>query len=687
MNENTTGIENRERLRQRAIHYINTDPPEEWLAGQTIGRILGYGTFGIVCEILDREGNETDEVVKIIDFWEYLMIYRLGSEEKGWERIQKEKKLMDSYAGYNCVINFWDKLYIKYNAKDENESIYIIKMERLIPLKDWIPKVKDIENTVIEIGIQLCTCLIELEARGEVHRDIKIDNIFVDEKRKEPVFKLGDFGIAKQVHTIYGTAAAGSIVTIAPEVFGEGKATAKSDQYSLASTMYALLNHNLYYTYKELEKDIEIKGTWEEPLNGTKQLKNIIKKAMSYNPADRYDKAQLFQQELKKLRKNPVVNEDNSKKYIEHKNNKGTTKKKRGSLKYVVLAFVALFVAAFWKFNADAQSNYQIAEGLQAEQKYDEAIQYYEKIPFFTTVHTNAERKIDECSVGYIEKLKEEVNNYLAEGDYESANTAIENAQSILGDNPELNELSSTVKAQYEEQKLQNSIAEAQGLADSGDYLGAYNIITDLLKEHTNNEELSAKQAEYIQKYKEALFTEAENRYANSGYQAAVDYLQESLSNYEDDKIQEKIQYYESLKPVNLFTQNNIEGDLDKYLVDYGDKNDSFGNSYTYKLSCGDLIKMAYFVRYALDGNYSTLDFDLALNDEYKDTDLEFWIELYDENGNLIFESTHLGPGSRPEHFTVDISGVNDLYIYAWKSTQEFKYSGPLLTNGFWVSK
>lgn len=212
MNENTTGVENRKRLRQRAIHYINTDPPEEWLAGQTIGRIMGYGTFGIVCAILDRERNETDEVVKIIDFWEYLMIYRPGSEEKGWERIQKEKKLMDSYAGYNCVINFWDKLYIKYNAKDENESIYIIKMERLIPLKDWIPKVKDIENTVIEIGIQLCTCLIELEARGEVHRDIKIDNIFVDEKRKDPVFKLGDFGIAKQVHTIYGTVAAGSIM-------------------------------------------------------------------------------------------------------------------------------------------------------------------------------------------------------------------------------------------------------------------------------------------------------------------------------------------------------------------------------------------------------------------------------------------------------------------------------------------
>ena len=383
MNENTTGVENRKRLRQRAIHYINTDPPEEWLAGQTIGRIMGYGTFGIVCAILDRERNETDEVVKIIDFWEYLMIYRPGSEEKGWERIQKEKKLMDSYAGYNCVINFWDKLYIKYNAKDENESIYIIKMERLIPLKDWIPKVKDIENTVIEIGIQLCTCLIELEARGEVHRDIKIDNIFVDEKRKDPVFKLGDFGIAKQVHTIYGTVAAGSIATIAPEVFGEGKATAKSDQYSLASTMYALLNHNMYYTYEELKKDIEIKGTWEEPLNGSKQLKNIIKKAMSYNPEDRYDKAQTFQEELKKLKRKPIVNSKDSKKHIDHSINKVVTNKKKGRLKYVAIVFIVLFVAVFWKFNADARSNYQIAEDLQAEQSMTKLFDIMRRFRFF----------------------------------------------------------------------------------------------------------------------------------------------------------------------------------------------------------------------------------------------------------------------------------------------------------------
>lgn len=684
--KSTMGENHREKLRQLAKHYINIDPPEEWLAGQTIGRILGYGTFGVVCAILDRAGKETDEVIKIIDFWEYLMIYRPSSEQEGWEKIQKEKKLMDSFAGYNCVINFWDKPYRYYNDNGENESIYIIKMERLKPLEDWIPSVKDIENTVIEIGIQLCTCLIELEARGEVHRDIKIENIFVDLKGKEPVFKLGDFGIAKQVHTIYGTIAAGSIVTMAPEVYDEGKATTKSDQYSLASTMYALLNRNLYYTCKELKKDIEIKGTWEEPLNGSKQLKNIIKKAMSYNPEDRYDKAQTFQEELRNLQRRPVVNGKDSTKNIERSKNKVVTNKKKGRLKYVAIIFIVLFVAVFWKFNADAQSNYQIAEDLQAEQKYDEAIQYYEKIPFFSTVHTNAERKIEECSADYIEKLKEEVNNYLIEKDYETANTAIEKAQSILGDNSDLSELSSAVNEQYKEQRLQNSIAEAQGLADSGEYLEAYNLITDLLTDYTNNEELHTKQTEYIQKYKENLFSEADRIYTESGYESAVNFLQESLANYEDDEINEKINYYEEKKPINLLTKEPFEGEMDKFLISYGDAIDNVGNSYQYKLSCGDIIKLAYYVKYALDGEYSTLEFDLGLNSEYKSAEQEFWVEIYDENG-LIFETAHLGAGDRPEHYTVDISGVNDLAIQAWKSGQELKGEGPLLTNGFWISK
>lgn len=688
--KSTTGENHREKLRQLAKHYINTDPPEEWLAGQTIGRILGYGTFGVVCAILDRAGKETDEVIKIIDFWEYLMIYRPSSEQEGWEKIHKEKKLMDSFAGYNCVINFWDKPYRYYNDNGENESVYIIKMERLKPLEDWIPSVKDIENTVIEIGIQLCTCLIELEARGEVHRDIKIENIFVDLKGKEPVFKLGDFGIAKQVHTIYGTIAAGSIVTMAPEVYDEGKATTKSDQYSLASTMYALLNRNLYYTCKELKKDIEIKGMWEEPLNGSKQLINIIKKAMSYNPEDRYDKAQTFQEELKKLKRKSIVNSKDSKKHTDYSINKVVTNKKKGRLKYVAIVFIVLFVAVFWKFNADAQSNYQIAEDLQAEQKYDEAIQYYEKIPFFSTVHTNSERRIEECSASYIEKIKEEINNYIAEGDFESATQLIEKAQSILGENSELSELSATVNDQYEAHRLQNSIIEAQGLADSGDYLGAYNIITDLLEEHANNEELSAKQAEYIQRYKEALFAEAENRYVNSGYQAAVDYLQESLTAYEDDEINEKINYYASLKPINLLSENTFIGEIDKFLNDYGEKTDSLGNTYPYKIECGDITKRAYYVCYALDGKYSTLNFDLALNAEYKSSDtITTWIEIYDENSTLLLETDHLGAGSRPQNYSVDITGVNELYIYAWHTG-----SGPYgmeydfaLTNGFFVSK
>lgn len=232
-------------------------------------------------------------------------------------------------------------------------------------------------------------------------------------------------------------------------------------------------------------------------------------------------------------------------------------------------------------------------------------------------------------------------------------------------------------------------LVEAETLAASGDYLGAYKILNGKLA-NSRNAEVIAKKTEYIQNYKEVLFAEAEKRYIESGYKAAVSYLQESLSDYEDDEIHEKIEYYESKRPINLLAENTFIGDKEKFLSDYGEKVDSLGNTYLYKLECGDITKQAYYVCYALDGKYTTLNFDLALNAEYKSSDtVTTWIEIYDENGNLLLETEHLGAGSRPIKELLDITGVNELYIYAWHTgSGEYgmKYDFAL-TNGFWVSK
>lgn len=243
---------------------------------------------------------------------------------------------------------------------------------------------------------------------------------------------------------------------------------------------------------------------------------------------------------------------------------------------------------------------------------------------------------------------------------------------------------------QSETEQINALLDEAQTLSDSGNYLGAYNIINDFLENHTGSEELFAKRTEYIQRYKEVLFAEAEKIYAESGYKEAIRYLTDSLSDYEDEDIHERIQYYENKKPVNLLAIDTFIGEKDKFLSDYGDKRDSLGNTYSYKIECGDITKQAYYLCYALDGQYTTLKFDLALNSEYKSSDIiTTWIEIYDGDSNLLLETEHLGAGSRPTNYNLDITGIDELYIYAWHTgagEYGMKYDFAL-TNGFWVSK
>lgn len=275
----------------------------------------------------------------------------------------------------------------------------------------------------------------------------------------------------------------------------------------------------------------------------------------------------------------------------------------------------------------------------------------------------------------------------------------------VTAQNPNAGELKwirSKIKLEYKDgsgpkdgnqsgtEKMNALLNEAQKLADSGDYLGAYNIINDFLKDNAESEELITKKTEYIQQYKEVLFAEAERLYLEFGYKEAIRYLTESLDDYEDEDIHEKIQYYKNKKPVNLLTRNTLVGEMDKFLSDYGEKTDSLGNTYSYKIECGDILKYAYYVGYVLDGEFTTLNFDLALNSEYKSSDIiTTWIEIYDEDSNLLLETEHLGAGSRPISYTLDITGIEELYIYAWH-TGEGEYGMKYdfaLTNGFWVSK
>lgn len=109
---------------------------------------------------------------------------------------------------------------------------------------------------VAKIGVEVCRALKHAHDSGVIHRDLKPANLLIDRQNQ---IKLTDFGIAKLYGGTQITAAGGILGTadyMSPEQ-AEGKpVNARSDLYSLASVMYALLVGHPPFAAKSLAEVI-----------------------------------------------------------------------------------------------------------------------------------------------------------------------------------------------------------------------------------------------------------------------------------------------------------------------------------------------------------------------------------------------------------------------------------------------
>jgi tRNA A-37 threonylcarbamoyl transferase component Bud32 len=141
---------------------------------------------------------------------------------------------------------------------------YIV-MERLegMPLSYRADEGKILPDQVIGILLQVCDALIAAHAANVVHRDLKLDNVFLLDNADDPSqprVKLLDWGIAKIIsndevrHTIEGQLV-GTPQYLSPEQARGAAVTPQTDVYSLGVMAYELFLEQLPF---EAETSAEI---------------------------------------------------------------------------------------------------------------------------------------------------------------------------------------------------------------------------------------------------------------------------------------------------------------------------------------------------------------------------------------------------------------------------------------------
>ena len=150
--------------------------------------IIGIGGWGQVYRAERRDHPEIQAAVKVMDV-----------PARRVAQVLEEIRRMKQFEGTSSIVSIED--YAMGPAQDGRCRVYI-RMELLTPLRRWLGGEEMAEASALRMGMAVCDALTLCHKNGILHGDIKPDNILVKKLAgSEPMFKLGDFGVARALES------------------------------------------------------------------------------------------------------------------------------------------------------------------------------------------------------------------------------------------------------------------------------------------------------------------------------------------------------------------------------------------------------------------------------------------------------------------------------------------------------
>ena len=147
---------------------------------------------------------------------------------------------------------------------------------------------------VLELGLEVGRALAFAHAQGLVHRDVKPQNVLLNE---EGLAKVTDFGIVRSLDAVGGQTETGTVLGtshyIAPEQARGERVDAHTDVYSFGVVLYELLAGDVPYpgdsflTVAMKHVNEPVPNVLEQRPDTPLRLASLVERCMAKTPADR----------------------------------------------------------------------------------------------------------------------------------------------------------------------------------------------------------------------------------------------------------------------------------------------------------------------------------------------------------------------------------------------------------------
>jgi len=255
------------------------------LGNLKLGKVLGEGSSGTVRLAIDSKTGE-EFAVKVYDK------SKLTSESLA--RVFFEAEIMKNLPHKNIV-------QFKEVVEDTDKVYIIMKYAKNGDLLDYVRSKKKLtEEEARVIFLQIFEALNYAHNQSIIHRDIKLENILLDENND---IIIGDWGFAdfwsigKKIKCAWG-----SLFYAAPEVFTGAEYTGPEiDIWSLGVVLYAITCGKLPFSgidNAQIAKNI-VDGAFKVPNFCSKSLASLLSSMMRVEPLHRIN--------MKEIRTHPWI--------------------------------------------------------------------------------------------------------------------------------------------------------------------------------------------------------------------------------------------------------------------------------------------------------------------------------------------------------------------------------------------